>query len=102
MKTISIDQLKQLEASKKEFLLLDVREPDEVAASSLYPGATNIPMGKMFTEAGKGNLPKDVEIIIYCASGARAGLVAQELGARGYTIASVEGGYAALKEKDAH
>lgn len=92
-------QFKQLEAEKKEFLLMDIREPEEIASTSLYPGAKNIPMGKMLTEAHKGNLPKDAQIIVYCASGARAGIVAHELERRGYTIASVVGGYASLKEK---
>lgn len=96
MTTISIDQFKQLEAEKKEFLLLDIREPSEVAQTSLYPGAKNIPMGEVFTQAGKGTLPRATQILAYCASGVRSSILAQELEARGFTIASIEGGYAAL------
>ena len=55
-------------------------------------------MGKVFTEAIKGNLPKDVQIIVFCRTGGRAGVVERELCERGYLIDGLEGGLEALRE----
>jgi len=95
MNTLTPAELHQLLATVR---LIDVREPEEVAASGVYQGAENIPMGKMFTEAGKGNLSKEQPIVVYCASGKRAGIVADNLAEAGYDIKSVTVGYADLKD----
>ena len=87
----------ELQRSLAAVRLIDVRESEEVEASGVYQGAENIPMGKMFTEAGKGNLPKEQPIVVYCASGRRAGIVADALAETGYDIKSVTAGYADLE-----
>ncbi|MBI4250379.1 rhodanese-like domain-containing protein [Candidatus Uhrbacteria bacterium] len=83
---------KKLE-QQEDVLLLDVREHDEYESSEdKIKGAHNVPMGKVFTEAAKGNLPKDKKIITVCKSGGRCEIVARELQAKGYDIEYLEGG----------
>lgn len=88
----------ELQQSLSTVRLIDVREPEEVAVSGVYQGAENIPMGKIFTEAGKGNLVKEQPIVVYCASGKRAGIVADNLAAAGYDIKSATSGFADLED----
>ena len=60
---ISIPELKKkLEASKK-VVVVDVREPKEIAEGGAIPGAIHIPMGQL--EKRMGELPKNAEIVFY-------------------------------------
>jgi rhodanese-related sulfurtransferase len=95
---MTIEQFKELESSDNDFLLVDIREEEEVDATSLYPNAQNIPTRKMFAEAEKGNLPKDKKIIVYCASGARAKVVAKKLQSLGFDIDSLDSSYSQIIE----
>lgn len=52
-----------------EFLLLDVRQPEEYKAGHI-PGAMLIPLGEL--EARQGELDRDKRIITYCRSGRRS------------------------------
>jgi rhodanese-related sulfurtransferase/rubrerythrin len=54
---------------KGEFLLLDVRQPEEYQAGHI-PGATLIPLGEL--EARNGELDRNRKIIAYCRSGRRS------------------------------
>ena len=54
---------------KSEFLLLDVRQPEEYKAGHI-PGAMLIPLGEL--EARHGELDRDKRIIAYCRSGHRS------------------------------
>ena len=77
-------------------LLLDIREADELAEDATIEGAVNMPMGKVFTEAIKGNLEKDKHIVVFCRTGGRATIVERELRERGYEIDGLEGGLTGL------
>ena len=83
---------KILAGSTDDYLLLDIREAEELTPESSIALALHMPMGKVFTEAGKDNLPKDKQIVVFCRTGARAAVVARELTERGYTIDGLEGG----------
>ena len=88
---ISVDQLKQQLSGTHKPLLLDVREPWEVATAAI-PGATLIPMnevpGRAFTE-----LDEDASIAVLCHHGARSLSVANWLRQQGFANAqSVAGG----------
>lgn len=61
--------------------VLDVRTPQEFAAGHV-PGAVNIPYDQVASHLGE--IPKDEQIVLYCHSGRRAGLAAEELAASGY------------------
>ncbi|OGC82051.1 MAG: hypothetical protein A2V81_02755 [Candidatus Abawacabacteria bacterium RBG_16_42_10] len=91
--------LKSKITNKEEFILLDVREREEFEPENTIPGAQNMPMGKVFLEAAKGNLPKDKKIITICKKGGRCEIVARELEKKGYDIEHLEGGIDAWKEE---
>lgn len=87
------DELKKrLETGDGESLLIDVREAEEFVPEEAIPGSQNMPMGKVFTEAKKGTLPKDKKIITICKTGGRCEIVARELKQKGFDIESLEGG----------
>lgn len=87
----SQDLKKKIER-QEDVLLLDVREADEYAAGDALEGAQNMPMGKVFAEAKKGNLPKDKKIVAICKTGGRCEIVARELQKQQYDIEYLEGG----------
>ena len=76
-------------ARGEEVFLLDVREPDEVAAWA-YPIGVNIPIG----ELGKrlDEIPRDVTVVVACHVGARSAAVAQALSEAGWTAENLTGG----------
>jgi NADPH-dependent 2,4-dienoyl-CoA reductase/sulfur reductase-like enzyme/rhodanese-related sulfurtransferase len=69
--------------------LLDVREPDEVAAEPV-PGARTIPLGQL--RARLGELPRDRQIHVVCRSGQRAHTATRILLQHGFRASDVSGG----------
>ncbi|MFY9779540.1 MAG: rhodanese-like domain-containing protein [Candidatus Baltobacteraceae bacterium] len=97
MKSISVEDLKRLRESGVPVFLLDVREPDEVAAGAIA-GSVNIPMNQV--QARIGELPKDREIVVMCRSGHRSARVTAMLNALGYTNAvNLSGGMSAWLQR---
>ncbi len=92
------DEFIKLLESDSNTLFIDIREAEELEHSDTLPGTQHIPMGKMFTEAVKDNLPKDTKMVVFCRTGVRAEIVARELRERGYDIEGLEGGLNGLKE----
>jgi glyoxylase-like metal-dependent hydrolase (beta-lactamase superfamily II) len=73
-------------------VVLDVREPDEVAAWPM-PGALNIPLGEL---AGRlSQVPSARLVVTLCASGNRSRTAAHVLEEAGYKVANLMGGMAA-------
>jgi rhodanese-related sulfurtransferase len=68
--------------------LIDARSPEEFGEQHL-PGAINIPFDAV--DANAERLPEDARqpVVVYCRSGKRAGLLKDELVARGYTDVQV-------------
>lgn len=94
------NELKERIAQGEEMILLDVREKDEAEqAKNIIPGAENVPMGKVFVEAAKGQLPKDKKIVTICKSGGRCEIIARELKQKGYDIEYLEGGMDAWEKQ---
>lgn len=72
-------------------VLLDVRTVEEHALGSIH-GAINIPLDDLRERIGE--LPKDKEIIIFCAVGLRGYLALRILQGRGFTkLRNLSGGY---------
>lgn len=71
IRSLAPDQIKAVldEDKKGEYLLLDVRQPEEYEAGHI-PGATLIPLGEL--EARQGELDRNKKIIAYCRSGRRS------------------------------
>ena len=90
MHDITVQDLATWRSEGKDFVLLDVREPDEIAAASL-PGAVVMPMREVPTRFGE--LPTDKPIAVLCHHGGRSERVAAFLRARGFGGAvNVDGG----------
>lgn len=93
--TISVSELQSAMDSKKGWLIVDVREPDEFAQGHLA-GAVNIPLGQV--ETRKGEIPKDKTVVLMCRSGRRSGLAQETLAKAGFTnLRNLEGGILAWK-----
>jgi len=68
---ISVEDLKKKFAANDDFILIDVREPDEFASSRI-PGSVLIPKAQFFDATALDLLPRDKEIILHCRSGVRS------------------------------
>jgi len=77
-------------------LLLDVREPTELAVENV-PEALNIPIGQL--RARLGELPRDRAIHVICRSGQRAYIATRILLQNGFTARTISGGMLALAHK---
>lgn len=90
MTEISVADLKARRDAGAALLLLDVREPDEVATAAI-DGATAIPMARIPHELSA--LPTDRPIVVMCHHGSRSANVTGFLNANGYPNAvNLEGG----------
>ncbi len=91
--SITKDQLKQ---EQDQFVIIDVREPDEVANGAIE-NSQNMPLGLVIRNAKKGQIDdlKDKKICVYCASGYRGNIAADELAKAGFSAINLEGGYMA-------
>jgi rhodanese-related sulfurtransferase len=87
---ISVSDLKKKHDAGEDFILLDVREPDELAVASI-PWAMAMPMGDVPVRIAE--LPKDKPIAVMCHGGTRSGRVTKFLNENGYPNAvNVAGG----------
>lgn len=90
MNEITVEELKRRRDAGENLVLLDVREPDEIATASVA-GATHIPMGEI--PGRLSELPRGVPIAVLCHSGGRSARVTQYLEQNGYPAAvNVAGG----------
>jgi rhodanese-related sulfurtransferase len=90
MNEISVTELARRRDAGETFMLLDVREPDEVATASIA-WATTIPMGEIPERIGE--LPTDCPIYVMCHGGGRSARVTMFLNQNGFEQASnVAGG----------
>jgi rhodanese-related sulfurtransferase len=95
---ISVQDVAAKIAANEPFILLDVREPDELAAAAI-PDArvTNVPLSVLAKDRIAA-LPieaqeKDAEIVVFCHHGARSGQVTAWLRGQGWTnVLNMEGG----------
>jgi phage shock protein E len=78
--------MEKLKAGAK---IVDVRTKDEFLDGA-YPGAVNIPVHELTLRLGE--LPKNVPLVLYCASGARSAAAAQLLRRSGYADVVNAGG----------
>jgi rhodanese-related sulfurtransferase len=88
---IQVDELKdKLEANEK-ICLIDVRENYEHEEFNV--GGLLIPMGEIIDNIGTLEKEKDNEVIVYCRSGNRSGMVKKMLEQLGFkNVRNLEGG----------
>ncbi len=89
---ISGDQLKQ---EFDQYVIIDVRESDEVS-NGFIENSQNMPLGLLIRNAKKGQIEelREKKICVYCASGYRGNIAADELVKAGFSAVNLEGGYA--------
>jgi len=85
---------KDLRAVLDEFVVIDVREPDELANGKIE-GSTHIPLGLVIRKVKKGEIEnlKAKKICTYCASGYRGNIAADELNKAGFNAVTLDGGF---------
>ena len=87
---ISVNELKRRHDAGEDLMLLDVREPEELA-TALISWANSIPMAQVPMRLTE--LPRDKPIIVMCHHGGRSDRVTQFLNANGYDNAvNLDGG----------
>jgi len=95
---ISAKELKNKFANNDDFLLVDVREPEEFADSRI-PGSVLIPVAGFVDASAFKLLPRDKEIILHCRSGIRSATCLALIQKAGFTNSRhLEGGIVAWEK----
>jgi adenylyltransferase/sulfurtransferase len=68
VKGVTAHELKEMQDSGENFVIIDVREPDEIEICSL--GGINIPLGQIDQNVDK--IPTDRMAVMVCRSGKRS------------------------------
>ena len=91
---------KELQGKKDEYVIVDVREADELEQEGKIEGAVNMPLGQLIRTARRGDLNdlKGKKICTYCSAGYRGNIAADELNKQGFDAVTIEGGYSAWKD----
>ncbi|MGZ4448926.1 MAG: adenylyltransferase/sulfurtransferase MoeZ [Nocardioides sp.] len=93
--TISVTQLeamlKEREEGTRDFVLVDVREPNEYEINRI-PGSVLIPKGEFLNGNALGELPQDKPVVLHCKSGVRSAEALAVLKGAGYSDAVHVGG----------
>ena len=93
---------KELQGKKDEYVIVDVREADELVEEGKIDGTVNMPLGEIIRKARHGDLNdlKRKKICTYCSGGYRGNIAADELNKQGFDAVTIEGGYSAWKDKE--
>lgn len=91
-RSVTPAEVKRRMDAGEDFVLLDVRTPQEVQAAGLRdPRVVNIPLGKLMERAGE--LPADKEIVAFCKISVRGYEAQRILEGRGFSkVSFMDGG----------
>lgn len=93
--TISVTQLehmlKEREEGTRDFVLVDVREPNEYEINQI-PGSILIPKGDFLNGSALEQLPADKQVVMHCKSGVRSAETLAIVKGAGYADAVHVGG----------
>lgn len=90
MNELTPQQVQALIQQGERLVLLDVREPEEVAVVRL-PGSLHIPMGEVFLRLHE--LDRGAHIVVYCHHGIRSAAIAALLQEHGFEhVSNLAGG----------
>ncbi|HWI47364.1 MAG TPA: rhodanese-like domain-containing protein [Rummeliibacillus sp.] len=89
MKNISPEEVLNMIDEGKEINIIDVRQPEEVAAGKISI-AQNIPLGLL--EFRMNELDKNLEYIMVCHAGGRSAQATMFLEDQGYKVVNMDGG----------
>jgi len=68
---VDVHQVNQMIQQGENFLLLDVRQPDEYETASI-PGALLIPLGELGSRLAELDSHRDQRVIVHCHHGGRS------------------------------
>lgn len=94
---ITVQELKEKIEQGDDFLLLDVREPEEYEIANL--GGHLIPLAELPHRLEELEAYRDKPIFIYCRTGSRSAMATQWLRELGYDAYNVAGGLYAWSEE---
>ena len=84
--------------NQADVVVLDVREPAETVGGKIAK-AIQIPVSAMAKRVGELEKHKDKTLLVYCKTGARAGMACKELSKQGFDkVYSLNGGITAWQE----
>lgn len=83
--------LKERSDGGRDFVLVDVREPNEYEINKI-PGSILIPKGEFLNGNAIGQLPQDKQVVLHCKSGARSAEALAVLKGAGFSDAVHVGG----------
>jgi rhodanese-related sulfurtransferase len=90
---ISPEDLKKRLDAQEDFLLLDVRDPEEANFCKIeHPDINEELIPLHIITARFQELPKDKQIVVYCHHGGRSMMACQFLAGQGYEVFNLEGG----------
>lgn len=91
VREVTPDEVMAMQSRGEPVTLLDVRDQQEVNLGKI-PGAVHISRGTMEGKI-EAVIPREANLVIYCASGNRSAFAAETLGQMGYRdVASMKGG----------
>ncbi len=97
---ISVEQLKTMRERKEDFVLVDVRDPDEFAINEIT-GSVKLPLTELPQRFGE--LPKDKLVVLHCKAGGRSARALKFLREQGYTrLKNLAGGMDAWEKRFGH
>src|SRR5688572_4584377 len=86
------DQVMDMQKRGDKLTLLDVRDPNEASLGKI-PGAVHISRGRLEQNI-EAAVPRDANVVIYCANGNRSALAALTLRDMGYErVSSMSAGF---------
>lgn len=95
---LQVRDVKEKFDAAEDFILIDVREPDEHQKGHI-PESANVPRGVLEMTLEDNVKDPQKQIILHCAGGGRSAVAAQSLKQMGYqNVASMEGGFRAWME----
>jgi rhodanese-related sulfurtransferase len=92
IKEVTPHEVLDMQKRGEKITLLDVRDLQEVNLGKI-PGTLHISRGNLETKV-EAQIPRDANVVIYCASGNRSAFAAETMKAMGYDkVASMSGGF---------
>ena len=86
---LSAQEVKEMKSRSENFVLLDVRTPQETAGRKIQ-GAKLIPLQELNARAGE--IPKEKDVVVYCQNGIRSIFACKMLKQLGYRVKNMSGG----------
>ncbi len=88
---MALCQAERVHACSPNMQIVDVRNPEEIGELGSIEGSINIPVNQLRTRLDE--LPRDKNIVVYCAVGLRGYVAYRMLVQHGFNVKNLTGGY---------